>query len=202
MSVTLQKGAKVNLKKSGVCSLGRISVNLSWNKKPKRRFTVQSFFTPAVDGIDLDIGCLYELKNGRKGVIQPLGNKFGDYTNPPYVMLDGDDRTGASKEGETLTINGSKISEIKRIFVYTYIYAGIISWQQADAVITIKYPGQEDIVVKMDSFDTECRICGLVLFENYYDETFSVEKVMRFYKNHRDLDDDYGWGMRWVPGRK
>ena len=41
----------------------------------------------------------------------------------------------------------------------------------------------------MDSFDTECRICGLVLFENYYDETFSVEKVMRFYKNHRDLDD-------------
>ncbi|MBQ2604882.1 MAG: TerD family protein [Acutalibacteraceae bacterium] len=202
MSVTLQKGKKVNLKKRGTSSLGRISVNLKWNKKPKTRFTIASLFTPPIDGIDLDIGCLYELKNGKKGAIQPLGNQFGNYLEPPYVMLDGDDRTGASKEGETLTINGSKLSEIKRILVYTYIYAGVINWQQADAVITIKYPGAEDIVVKMDSYDSQCKICGLVLFENYYDQTFSVEKIMRFYKGHRDLDEDYGWGMRWVPGRK
>ena len=28
-------------------------------------------------GIDLDLGCLYELADGRKGVIQALGNAFG-----------------------------------------------------------------------------------------------------------------------------
>jgi len=202
MSVTLQKGTKVNLKKDGVSSLGRISVNLKWNKKPKTRFTIASFFTPPIDGIDLDIGCLYELKNGQKGAVQPLGNQFGDYAKPPYVMLDGDDRTGASEEGETLTINGSKISEIKRLLVYTYIYEGIVNWQQADAVVRITYPGAEDIIVKMDSYDSQRKLCGLVLFENVSNQTFSVEKIIKFYKGHRELDEDYGWGMRWVPGRK
>lgn len=68
------------------------------------------------------------------------------------------------------------ISKIQRVLVYTFIYEGIANWQQADAVVTIKYPGAEDLVVKMDSFDSKEVMCGLVLFENVNDETFSVEK--------------------------
>ena len=91
-------------------------------------------------GIDLDLGCLFELKDGRKGVVQALGNAFGSLNQPPYIALDGDDRTGAVTTGENLRIDGNQIALFKRILVYTFIYEGVANWQQADATVTIKYP--------------------------------------------------------------
>ncbi len=126
-------------------------------------------------GIDLDLGCLYELKDGRKGAVQALGNAFGSLNQPPYISLDGDDRTGA---------------------------AAVANWQQADATVTIKYPGAEDLVVKMDSYNSSNIMCGLALLENVNDETFSVEKLVQFYPGHEALDRAYNWGMSWRAGHK
>ena len=200
MAISLQKGHKVNLKKSSSAGLGEILINLNWNAKPIK----QGFFASlrGNSGIDLDLGCLFELKDGRKGAVQALGNAFGSLSNPPYIALDGDDRTGASVTGENLRINGNQISQIRRILVYTFIYEGVANWQQADATVTIKYPGAEDLIVKMDNYNSSDKMCGLALFENINDETFSVEKIVQFYSGHSALDRAFGWGIKWTPGRK
>ena len=200
MAISLQKGQKVNLKKTASAGLGEILVNLNWNSKPAKKGLFSAF--RGSQGIDLDLGCLYELKDGRKGAVQALGNAFGSFNQPPYIMLDGDDRTGAAVAGENLRINGDQISKIQRILVYTFIYEGVANWQQADAVVTIKYPGAEDLVVQMDTYNSSKIMCGLALFENMNDETFSVEKIIQFYNGHSELDRAFGWGMRWSPGRK
>lgn len=201
MAINLNKGQKVNLKKSSNNGLGEILVNLNWNSKPAKKGFFASLFGWN-NGIDLDLGCLYELKNGRKGTVQALGKSFGSFANAPYISLDGDDRTGESLNGENLRINGNKISEIKRILVYTYIYEGVANWQQADAVVTIKYPNAEDLIVRMDSYNSSQIMCGLALFENINNETFSVEKIVRFYSGHENLDKAFNWGLKWKPGRK
>lgn len=201
MAINLQKGQKVSLKKSTASGLGEILANLNWNSTPVNKGFISSLFGGG-SGIDLDLGCLYELKDGRKGTVQALGNAFGSLANPPYISLDGDDRTGASVAGENLRINGNQISNIKRILVYTFIYEGVANWQQADATVTIKYPGAEDIIVKMDNYNTQNKMCGLALFENMNDETFSVEKIVQFYSGHQALDKAFNWGLRWVAGRK
>lgn len=201
MSISLQKGQKVNLEKKGSASLGEILVNLNWNSTPKKQGLLSSLFGGG-EGIDLDLGCLYELKDGRKGAVQALGNAFGSLNNPPFISLDGDDRTGAAAAGENLRINGDRLSDIKRVLVYTFIYEGVANWKQADATVTIKYPGAEDIVVKMDTFNSSNIMCGLVLFENQNDQTFSVEKIVQFYQGHRELDKAFNWGMQWKAGRK
>lgn len=200
MAINLQKGQKVSLEKKSAAGLGEILVNLNWNARPAQQGLFGSLF--GSKGIDLDLGCLFELKNGRKGAVQALGNAFGSFDQAPYISLDGDDRTGAAAAGENLRINGNKISEIKRILVYTFIYEGVANWQQADAVVTIRYPGAEDIVVKMDSYNSTNVMCGLALFENSSDQTFSVEKIVQFYKGHQDLDRAFNWGMQWKVGRK
>ena len=192
--ISLEKGQKISLVKSS-SSLGEILINLNWNSKKKGLFFKSN-------NIDLDLGCLYELKDGSKGCVQALGNNFGSLVNPPYAALDGDDRTGANKAGENLRINGDMVSQIKRILVYTFIYDGIVNWKDAESVVTIKYPNAEDIIVKMDSFDSRNTMCGLVLFENVNDTTFSVEKLIQFYPGHRDLDAAFGWGMTWRTARK
>ena len=193
MAVELKKGQKVNLKKK--VSIGEILINLNWDQ-PKKRFLFAS------KPIDLDLGCLYELKNGRKGTVQALGNAFGHLNAEPWIALDGDDRTGASEGGENLRINGAKIPDIKRVLVYTFIYEGAANWQTANGVVTLRYPGNEDIIVRMDEYNNARRMCAIALLENNGDDGFSVEKQVTFFDGHAQMDKAYNWGMRWVPGRK
>lgn len=73
---------------------------------------------------------------------------------------------------------------------------------QADATVTIKYPGAEDLIVKMDTYNSANRMCGLALFENQNDQTFSVEKIVQFYAGHQYMDQAFHWGLNWMAGRK
>ena len=193
MAVELKKGQKVNLKKK--VPIGEILINLNWDQ-PKKRF----LFGPRP--IDLDLGCLYELKNGRKGTVQALGNAFGNLNAEPWIALDGDDRTGANAAGENMRINGAKIADIQRVLVYTFIYEGAANWQTANGVVTLRYPGNEDIIVRMDEYNNARRMCAIALLENNGGDGFTVEKQVTFFDGHAQMDKAYGWGLRWVPGRK
>jgi tellurite resistance protein TerA len=204
MAIELRKGAKINLEKKSNSALGEILVNLKWNQgsSGKKGFWGGIFSEKKSGGVDLDLGCLYELKNGSKGAVQALGNAFGSLDNPPFIALDGDDRTGESAEGENLRINGGQLFQIKRILVYTFIYEGAANWRQTDGVVTIKYPGSQDIIIKMDEYGSLQTMCGIALLENSNDETFTVEKLVKFFDGHEYLDRAYGWGMEWIHGSK
>ena len=190
-AVILEKGQKINLSKGS----GEILINLNWSQPERRGWGGQ-------EGIDLDLGCLYELWDGRKGAVQALGNAFGSLVNPPYISLDGDDRTGTSTEGENLRVNSAMIPQIKRILVYTFIYEGAANWREAKGIVTVKCPGSKDIIVKMDEYGSNLTMCGIALLENRDGQSLSMEKVVRFFEGHRVLDASFGWGLRWVAGSK
>ena len=199
--VELKKGVKVSLDKK-IASKGEIIINLNWKHAAS---TSGLFSIRKVDkskSIDLDIGCLYELSDGKRGSIQALGNKFGSLNNAPYISLDKDDRTGDAPEGENLRVNTAKISQIRRILVYTFIYEGVNNWQEADGVITIKCPGTPEVIIKLDEYDTNKIMCALAMLENVNNETFSVEKIIRFFDGHISLDNAFNWGLKWVHGTK
>lgn len=193
--VELQKGQKVNLNKTGN-SLGQVHINLNWSKPSG---FLNSLFSSAVD---LDLACLYELKDGRKGCVQALGRSFGSLDYAPYICLDGDDRTGASVNGENLRINGNHISDIRRILVYTFIYEGATNWKQADAIVRIQCPGSQEVIVHMDEYGIYQRLCAIAMIENVRDETFCIEKLIHFFKDQKEMDRCYGWGMNWRAGSK
>jgi tellurite resistance protein TerA len=191
-----KNGQVINLeKKAG--SLGEILVNLNWNRKK----TGGGLFRAAA-GIDLDLGCLYELKDGTKGGVQALGNAFGDLNRPPYVSLDGDDRTGALAGGENLRINGAKVAEIERVVIFAFIYEGVTNWAQADGVVTIKQAGGPDIEVRMDEYNNSKGLCAIAMIKNVNNQTFSIERLVQFFNDQQQLDQAYNWGLRWSKGRK
>ena len=196
-AIELKKGQKINLSKQGG-SIGEVLINLNWSQPELKR----GFFTSQVDGIDLDLGCLFELQDGRKGAVQALGNAFGSLSNPPYISLDGDDRTGTSTEGENLRINGAMIPRIKRVLVYTFIYEGAANWQEAKGIVTVKCPGNQDIIVRMDEYGSQKTMCAIALLENKTGDTLSIEKVVQFFRGHEEMDRAFGWGLRWVAGHK
>lgn len=195
--VELRKGQKVSLVKKGA-SLGEIVINLNWSQPPQSN----GFFSRFTNkGIDLDLACLYELKDGSIGAVQALGNHFGDLNRPPYVALDGDDRTGAVAAGETIRVNGKFTDKIRRILIYTFIYSGAANWEEAKGVVTVNCPGSPELIVRMDDYGSRKHTCAIALLENV-GGTFSVEKVVDFFDDSEQMDRAFDWGLRWTVGRK
>ena len=200
--VTLTKTAPtVSLsKQQGGSARGELRVNLNWNSRPA---SGGLFRRQAGAAIDLDLGCLYELTNGKKGVVQALGDAFRSRNDgPPIISLDGDDRTGESSEGENLRVDLSRLGEIRRILVFTYIYEGTPNWAGANAIVTLYPQGSAPIEILLDEHDPSARTCAIALMESTGSD-LSVRREVRYINGTQSaLDAAYGWGMSWTKGRK
>jgi tellurite resistance protein TerA len=197
--VTLEKkGQSVSLQKRGA-SFGEIVINLNWSRG---KAGGGGFFGGRGAGaIDLDLGCLFELNDGYKGVVQAIGSSFGDFSNEPYIQLSGDDRTGDVAEGETLRINGARWSEIRRVAVFALIYEGVPNWQATDGVVLVTMPDQAPIEVRMTEGRNDRRLCGVVLLENIGGQ-LKATRIVDYFKHQGELDRAHGWGLRWAAGSK
>lgn len=195
--VTLQKsGDKISLEKQGTKQgFGKIRVNLKWNQSIGEK----NFFGKPKH-IDLDVGCMFELKNGQIGVVQALGNDWGNFDHPPFIHLDSDDRSGNSQAGETLWINGDRFAEIKRILIFTFIYEGAANWTKTNGVVLVEVPDQPPVEVKLDGADDR-RMCAIVLLENI-NETVSITKLVQYFDGHRGVNERYNFGLNFRSGRK
>jgi len=188
--ITLEKSRPVNLKKADA-AYGEIIVNLRWNKG-------RSILSK---GIDLDLGAMVELVNGDRWVVQALGNSFGDLGRAPWVKLMGDDRTGASGDGEFLHINGDRWLAIKRVLIFAFIYEGARNWAKADGSVRIKVPGQPELEAHLDSPNNSDMMCAIAMLENA-DGEIRATKHVDYYPGHREMDAHFGFGFRWTAGHK
>lgn len=229
--VTLEKrGDKVSLDKRGSAGFGRIHVNLNWNRSSMapapapvtapEKTGLLGRLSGAVSGamggamagrkrsggIDLDLGCMFELTDGRKGLVQALGNAWGDYECAPWMKLDADDRTGASSTGENLYINGDQFAQIRRAIIFTFIYEGVPNWSATDGVVTIVVPNQAPIEVRLDGGGSQM-MCAIAMLENQGGR-LQVTKMTEYFEQqgqtsaHEMMDRRFNFGLRWKTGRK
>ncbi|MEV0294362.1 Tellurium resistance [Nocardia sp. NPDC050710] len=188
--VTLSKATpSINLTKPGE-QQGVMRVNLNWSSGPR------GFFRRSKP-IDLDLGCLYELSDGAKGVVQAVGNNFGALDAEPYIRLDGDDRSGADTAGETMHINLARPELFKRILIFAFIYDGVPNWAAADGVITL-FPTQgPQVEVRLDSPVDGARSCAVALLQNQGPGITVHREVHYINGTQRHIDEAYHWGMKW-----
>lgn len=205
--VTLTKSSPtVSLAKQGSAS-GKLHVNLNWTARPDQTEQPKGFLkriaaATTSTAIDLDLGCLFELNNGEKGVIQALGNQFGSLDAPPYIFLDGDDRSGTKTGGENLYINLAHARELRRVLVFACIYEGASAFDQANGVVTLTPATGAPIEVRLDETAGRSRMCAVALLDNTSGELVVRREVNYVNGTQKALDEAYGWGMNWTPGRK
>jgi tellurite resistance protein TerA len=207
--VTLTKAApSVSLTKQGGTS-GALHVNLNWEVRKQFSGWSGKFGRPAAmhSDLDLDLCALYELDDGSKGVVQALGNSFGALHQPPYIHLDGDDRTGAVSTGENLTVNLDHKNAFRRILVFVTIYEGARSFADLHASVTLQPQHGAPIDFSLDECTVPSRVCALALITNTGGDLI-VQREARYLvpergvSPQRTVDHAYGWGMNWTPGRK
>jgi tellurite resistance protein TerA len=207
--VTLTKAAPaVSLTKQGGTS-GAMRVNLKW--QTRKQFSgwgsKRGRAVAMHRDLDLDLCALYELSDGRKGVVQALGNAFGSLHRPPYIHLDGDDRTGAVAEGENLTINLDHTQDFRRILVFVTIYEGARSFADLHATVTLQPQHGAPVDFSLDECTVPSTVCALALITNTGSDLV-VQREARYLvpergvSPQRTIDRAYGWGMNWTPGRK
>lgn len=201
--ITLDKSRpSISLEKKGDGNFGEIKVNLNWNMGNGQGSG--GFFGNLLGSskrVDLDVGCLFELQDGYKGVVQALGNAFGDFRNEPFIQLMGDDRSGSSVDGEWLRINGAEWRHIRRVLVFASIYEGVPNWQATDAVVTLYVPGQAPIEVRVSEEGGRYGCCAIALLENV-GGAVKVTREVRFFQDQEYTDKHYQWGLRWRAGSK
>ncbi|MEU6818814.1 TerD family protein [Streptomyces sp. NPDC046860] len=202
--VTLTKAAPtVSLAKQGGTS-GVMRVNLNW--QTRKRLTGHRRGGGRGD-LDLDLCALYELADGRKGVVQALGNAFGALDRPPYIHLDGDDRTGAVADGENLTISLDHKEHLRRVLVFVTIYEGASSFADLHATVTLEPQHGAPIDFSLDECTVPSTVCALALITDAGGDLV-VRREARYLvpergvSPQRTVDRAYGWGMNWTPGRK
>lgn len=208
--VTLEKrgdAQKIDLSKR--TSTHPIHINLNWRPlHEQERATEQtkgfgaffgSLFQPRKDKTDLDLGCMYELQNGELGVIQPLGNYFGDKYQSPYIFLDKDDRSGQSQDGENLYLYRPEF--IKRVLVFAFIYEGTALFQSVQSQVQILDQGQYDITIQLNNPDEKNPFCAVCLIENHHNQV-NIIKEERYFADHQQADLFYRFGFKWRTGSK
>jgi tellurite resistance protein TerA len=193
--ITLEKSSPtVSLKKTGD-SFGEIILNLNWNQQQKRGFFGGN------GAVDLDLGVLFEMRDGTRGCIQALGSSFGSFEREPFIELSGDDRTGAVAAGETIRVNGRHFDKLSRLAVFALIYDGVPNWQQTDGIVRMNIPGQPEIEVRMDEGQNNRRLCGIALIDNV-NGSLQMQRHMKYYQDQRGFADDIGIYLRWTAGSK
>ncbi|WP_328806834.1 Tellurium resistance [Streptacidiphilus fuscans] len=152
--------------------------------------------------VDLDLGCMYEMTDGSKGVIQPLGPYMGDLQHPPYIKLSHDDRSGAPT-GEMMYIDMDKRDQFKRLLIFVYIYDETPAFDRTHAVVTLFPTAGPRIEVRLEERAAEARSCAVLLLQNRGNGEFTVSREVRYvYGFQAELDRLYGWGLQWQRGYK
>lgn len=207
--VTLTKAApSVSLTKQGGTS-GALRVNLNWQVRKQFSGWAGKLGRPVAmhSDLDLDLCALFELSDGSKGVVQALGNAYGSLQRPPFIHLDGDDRTGAVDSGENLTVSLDHKQYFRRILVFVTIYEGARSFADLHATVTLQPQHGAPIDFSLDECTVPSTVCALALITNTGGDLV-VQREARYLvpdrgvSPQRTVDRAYGWGMNWTPGRK
>ncbi|MCF6524734.1 Tellurium resistance [Streptomyces sp. JJ36] len=212
-----RRNSSVSLTRQGA-DTGSMQINLSWRMRssdleersrrgslrhPLRAFKpeVVQAHTRGVVSVDLDLACMYELTDGTRGVVQPLGNFLGDFNAAPYVKLTGDDRFGAPS-GETMYVNLDHKDEIRRLLVFVYIYDNTPAFDRAQAVVSVVPSNGARIEVGLHERAPQARSCAVLLIEHEKNELVVRREARYVYGFQSELDRLYGWGLQWGRATK
>jgi len=181
-------------------------IGVAWDNQVVRNTQglIARFFKKQVlkSGIDLDIGCLYQMKNGNRGAVQAFGGPYGALDSEPYIALSGDERTGnAHGHDEMLVLNGAKWDLIERILIYVYIYRGAENWNDVKPQVHLKVPHERPVVIDLRARNDVMDICAVAGIENVRGG-IRLKTHMEYYPGQAEMDRAFGFGLEWEQGKK
>jgi len=167
--------------------LGAITAKLAWSSQ-----------CGGIDGrprpLELTLGCLYELQDGRRGVVQAWNGK-GRFDGPPFLQLLDAEIAGLSGS-QKLRINGERWPQIKRFALFGFIPRGAPSWRASNVSLEISATDRSPVLLELDRGSEGSGMVALILIENR-SQTVAIKRLAQFLPGHHELDRTLEWGLAW-----
>jgi len=181
-------------------------IGVAWDNVAVEKETgfFKKFFKKSIikAGVDIDLGCLYELKGGGRGGMQAFGEDHGARDQAPWIFLSGDERRGdRAGPDETILVNGAHWNDIERILLYVYIYDGAKNWASVRPQVQVRVPGEQPMVVTLNAQKTHLALCAVAMLENVRGG-IKLTSVLEYYPGHAEMDRAFGYGLHWESGEK
>ncbi|HEU4839323.1 MAG TPA: Tellurium resistance protein TerA [Micavibrio sp.] len=202
----LTKPGEVAIVNPPAGGLPDFNIGVAWDNIPVVREAnpIKRFFKKNVvkAGVDIDLGCLYELRNGSRGGMQAFGEIHGALEREPYIFLTGDEQRG-DREGpdETILVSGAHWHEIERILIYVYIYDGARDWASIKPQVQVRVPGEEPMVVTLNARRDEMSVCAVAGIESVRGG-IKMTSYLEYFPGHAEMDRAFGFGLAWEGGSK
>ncbi len=204
--VTLTKEApSVSLTKQGGTS-GAMRVNLNWQvRKQFSGWGSKRGRAVAHRDLDLDLAPCTSCPTAARESSGRRSATPSALHQPPYIHLDGDDRTGAVASGENLTVNLDHKQSFRRILIFVTIYEGARSFADLHADdVTLQPLNGAPVDFSLDECTVPSTVCALALITNNGGDLI-VQREARYLapergvSPQRTVDRVYGWGMKPGP---
>jgi tellurite resistance protein TerA len=182
----------------------KVHIGLAWDvlEEKDNSFMGKLFKKNKIVDVDLDLGCLYEMQDGKRGCIQAFGDLYGHYDNAPFIMHSGDEREGDEEgDDEYILLNGQKWPEIKRILFYAYIYGGAPNWAIVRPQVRVLVPSEKPLVVVPAVSQSSLAVCAIAGIENVRNG-MKITNHIEYYPGHAEMDRAFGFGIEWSGGKK
>jgi tellurite resistance protein TerA len=201
----LDKNGESNIISPPEGGFGTFKIGLAWTNVIVEQSTgFMGLIKKATkQGVDLDLGCFFELNDGTRGILQPFGDLYGNFDALPYISLSGDNRTGEGEgHDEAISINGTQWSKIKRVLVYCYIYKGPNDWSQIKPHLDINLSDEENLLAIEPRLKTnDLSVCALASMKNIKDG-LQIVTHGEYFVSQAAMDRAFGFGLKWEDGAK
>ena len=144
------------------------------------------FGSKTVD-IELQLGMFIQYKDGRKSVIQALGNSKGSLTEFPYAELE--------PNNQYITIHGSRWDDIDRLQIYVYKPSNAIQWNELNTTVVVELEPNKQVQMVL-SADTPHNLCASTLIK-VKDYGSLIMRMNSYHFSHSLMDKAYDWGLTW-----
>ena len=147
-------------------------------------------------GAAVDLGCLYELCDGRRGAIQRLGELYGAFDRPPFVRL-GRDQRSWSAPGESLYVNLDRAAGLRRLLIFACASRGCLAMARiaADFSTGTVPPFR----ARPHRLTTNAHTCALAMITSVSVREVAVHREARSFRGYQtELDQAYRFGLRWA----
>ncbi|PKG39936.1 hypothetical protein CXF74_06295 [Psychromonas sp. Urea-02u-13] len=174
--------------------LDDILVNMHWDTKQSSvhhgaNLFVGENFKPMTD---LRVGCLYELHNGQRGLVQTIGEDLlGSFHGVPYVEA----LRSENSHVEQLAINAKYQHKLHRYLIYALMAEGHNNWSALNVEIEFQLAQSQKRCFSPDTLMMK-PIYAVAMLEFEQGE-ITITALNEYFENLPELDQAYGWGLAW-----
>jgi len=164
---------------------GAVRVHFVWHQRLATRAAVK-----------MDVGCFWEMQDGKKGQLEGLSGQHGSLSTPPFIALTGEMHREGAKCYETIAVNGDRWGEMRRVLFYGIIQEGPLQWGPLDARVILRVPDQPPVQAELIPAQNAGPLAALMLLENRGDQ-IQATYPGGYFESHYALDAAFDFKLRW-----